>query len=142
MVNTKKVSRSKKSPQQLRKLISRIFPVLIICILGFLIYSNSFQCTFHFDDGHNIVNNDAIKNIRDIKTIWNFSNRRFIGYLTFAFRLASPTGRYSWASRPYRAEKAKHYLQFSRPLRRCKNSASATDTGPRKYFCRRRCFAC
>ena len=56
----------------------------IILVLGTVIYSNSFDCTFHFDDIISIVKNDAIKDVSDINTIWNSNSRRFIAYLSLA----------------------------------------------------------
>ena len=56
----------------------------IILVLGTVIYSNSFDCTFHFDDIISIVNNDAIKDVSDINTIWKSNSRRFIAYLSLA----------------------------------------------------------
>ena len=84
MYRSKKTSLSLKSTSLLKDYGYRFFPALIICILGVLIYSNSFDCSFHFDDNHNIVDNETIRNISDVKTIWNFVNRRFVGYYTFA----------------------------------------------------------
>jgi len=59
-------------------------PLFILSATGFLIYSNSFDCSFHYDDVYNIVENKAIRDIGNIGAIWNFLNRRFIGYLSFA----------------------------------------------------------
>ncbi|MDA9872681.1 tetratricopeptide repeat protein [Saprospiraceae bacterium] len=56
----------------------------IILVLGTVIYSNSFDCTFHFDDIISIVNNDAIKDVSDINTIWKSNSSRFIAYLSLA----------------------------------------------------------
>jgi regulator of sirC expression with transglutaminase-like and TPR domain len=56
----------------------------IILILGVKIYSNTFDCSFHFDDYINIVNNTNIRNILDVKTWWNFNSTRPIGTFTFA----------------------------------------------------------
>ena len=56
----------------------------IILVLGTVIYSNSFDCTFHFDDIISIVKNDAIKDVSDINTIWKSNSRRFIAYLSLA----------------------------------------------------------
>ncbi len=58
--------------------------IALIIILGIIIYSNSFNCSFHFDDTSSIVDNTAIRNISDIKSIWNYSNNRFVAYFTFA----------------------------------------------------------
>ena len=65
----------------------RIYPIVVICALGIILYSNSFDCSFHFDDTHNIINNEIIRDIKDIKSIWNFGfhgKTRFIGYISFA----------------------------------------------------------
>jgi tetratricopeptide (TPR) repeat protein len=56
----------------------------IILVLGTVIYSNSFDCTFHFDDIISIVKNDSIKDVSDINTIWKSNSRRFIAYLSLA----------------------------------------------------------
>ncbi len=58
--------------------------IALIIILGIIIYSNSFDCSFHFDDTGSIVDNPAIRNLSDIKSIWNYSNNRFVAYFTFA----------------------------------------------------------
>jgi protein O-mannosyl-transferase len=56
----------------------------IIILLGIIIYSNSFQCSFHFDDFHNIVENPTIRNLTDVKAWWNFYPTRPFGMFTFA----------------------------------------------------------
>ena len=56
----------------------------IICLLGLIVYSNTFQCSFHFDDLKFIVNNPAIRDIHHLKNIWDFLPCRFILYLSFA----------------------------------------------------------
>ncbi|MCD6308767.1 MAG: tetratricopeptide repeat protein, partial [Candidatus Latescibacteria bacterium] len=55
--------------------------IVALCVLA---YSNSFTCSFQFDDFHYIVENRALHDIGDIGAIWNFLDRRFIGNLTFA----------------------------------------------------------
>ena len=55
-----------------------------IVMLGIIIYSNSFNCSFHFDDASSIVANKAIQNLSDIKAWWNYSSGRPIAYFTFA----------------------------------------------------------
>jgi protein O-mannosyl-transferase len=56
----------------------------IIILLGIIIYSNSFKCSFHFDDISNIVDNAKIHKLSDVKAWWNFVPTRPIGNLTFA----------------------------------------------------------
>jgi len=57
---------------------SGFLPLILTCLLGVVIYSNTFQSPFVFDDTGNIVNNPAIKNISDLGSIWKFSSMRFI----------------------------------------------------------------
>jgi tetratricopeptide (TPR) repeat protein len=56
----------------------------IVILLGIIIYSNSFNCSFHFDDQNNIIDNKIIRNLSDVKAIWNYSQTRFVAYYTFA----------------------------------------------------------
>ena len=58
--------------------------LLGIILLGILIYSNSFDCSFHFDDIPNIVENPAIRNVADVQTWWNANPNRAIPVFTFA----------------------------------------------------------
>jgi tetratricopeptide (TPR) repeat protein len=53
-------------------------------ILGALIYSNTFKAEFQFDDGHVIVENSAIRSLRNIAGIWEQSPARFLTHLSFA----------------------------------------------------------
>jgi len=69
-----------------------VVQILVIVILGILIYSNTFNFPFAFDDTPNIVNNPAIKSFRyfidpslaEKDHLTNFYQGRFVGYLTFA----------------------------------------------------------
>ena len=62
---------------------SDLVGLAIIILLGIIIYSNSFSCSFHFDDFADIVNNRNIRNLSDVKAWWNFSPNRPIGIFTF-----------------------------------------------------------
>jgi protein O-mannosyl-transferase len=55
----------------------------VISILGIIIYSNSFTCSFHFDDIPRIVDNTNIRNLADVKTWWNYYPTRPVGIFTF-----------------------------------------------------------
>ncbi len=55
-----------------------------ILLLGILIYSNSFNCSFHFDDTFNIVNNTNIRDLSDVNAWWNISPNRPVAFFTFA----------------------------------------------------------
>jgi len=61
-----------------------ILGLAIIILLGIIIYSNSFQCSFHFDDLPRIVNNPNIRNLVDVKAWWNSYPMRPVGMFTFA----------------------------------------------------------
>jgi len=69
----------------LRSYNIKLFSIFAICCLGILVYSNSFLCSFHFDDGSNITQNPAIRNIYNLPDIWNFYHSRFLAYLSLAF---------------------------------------------------------
>ncbi len=56
----------------------------IMLLLGVIIYSNSFNCSFHLDDTNSIVENTKIRDLSDIQGIWKYGGSRFIGYLSFA----------------------------------------------------------
>ncbi len=55
-----------------------------ILLLGIIIYSNSFYCSFHFDDFNNIVNNPKLRELSNLGSWWNYSKSRMLPYLSFA----------------------------------------------------------
>jgi tetratricopeptide (TPR) repeat protein len=72
-----------------------IFHLFLIAFLSLIAYSNTFESSFHFDDKHYIVENPAIKNLRNFvqpSSSVDFSrefqyktfSRRYLGYLSFA----------------------------------------------------------
>jgi tetratricopeptide (TPR) repeat protein len=61
-----------------------LFSILIIFSIGLLIYSNTFTAEFHFDDYSSIAGNLSIRNIGNLRNIWNFWPTRFITYLSLA----------------------------------------------------------
>jgi len=63
---------------------SDLIGLAIIILLGIIIYSNSFHCSFHFDDVPRIVDNTSIRNLADVKSWWNYYPTRPIGIFTFA----------------------------------------------------------
>ncbi|HLF17512.1 MAG TPA: tetratricopeptide repeat protein [Candidatus Omnitrophota bacterium] len=69
-------------PQEKR--VAHILPVLVLIILGILSYSNTFNASFQLDDGHAIVGNPAIKDLKDLHKIWAYDTTRFLTYLSFA----------------------------------------------------------
>ena len=58
--------------------------IFIILLSGILIYSNSFSCSFHFDDLSDIIGNARIRNLSDVKAWWNYVPSRPVGFFTFA----------------------------------------------------------
>jgi tetratricopeptide (TPR) repeat protein len=56
----------------------------LIILIGIIIYSNSFDCSFQLDDQNSIIANKAIRDITDLGAIWDYSHSRFIAYYTFA----------------------------------------------------------
>ena len=57
---------------------------IAIVILGMLIYSNSFDCAFQFDDKHNILDNEAIRSLSNFKQMWDINHSRFLAFYSFA----------------------------------------------------------
>lgn len=56
----------------------------IVCLIGVAAYSNTFQSTFHFDDSTSIANNLAIRDLANLRAIFQYSPTRFVTYLSFA----------------------------------------------------------
>jgi tetratricopeptide (TPR) repeat protein len=54
---------------------------VLIALATLLAYSNAFNASFHFDDHHVIVENEALRSIR---SLWPPSGNRWVGYLSFA----------------------------------------------------------
>ncbi|HOY31081.1 MAG TPA: tetratricopeptide repeat protein [Bacteroidales bacterium] len=68
-----------KNPQGIKQAarfkFHKLAGITVIILLGIVIYSNSFKCSFHFDDNLHIVNNTKIQNLSDVKTWWSYSPR-------------------------------------------------------------------
>jgi len=66
--------------------MSKTFPILILSLLGILIYSNTFNSSFHFDDLGYIIDNPDIRTLDNIFAFWDFRYRqtRMIPLYTFA----------------------------------------------------------
>ena len=69
------------SPDKQVSLKYIIFSLLAITILGTIIYSNTFNASWHFDDNTTIVEN---YNIRDLKKTVLGGGSRWLGFITFA----------------------------------------------------------
>ena len=66
------------------KSYANLLGLALIVALGTLLYSNSFNCPFHFDDSFNIVDNISIRNLSDVNAWWNYNNSRPIAFFSFA----------------------------------------------------------
>jgi protein O-mannosyl-transferase len=64
--------------------ISPVVSIFLICAAGILVYSNSFACSFHFDDSPSIVEYVGIKSLFTPRLIWRYTPSRFFAYWTFA----------------------------------------------------------
>ena len=61
-----------------------VISIVLICLVGVIAYSNSLDCSFHFDDISTIINNIAIRDLSNVKAWWDFVPSRPIGTLSFA----------------------------------------------------------
>jgi tetratricopeptide (TPR) repeat protein len=66
------------------KNIMRKWHFIVFILLGILVYSNTFLASFHFDDELFIMENYALRNIWNLKGIWDSYPSRFITLITFA----------------------------------------------------------
>ena len=62
----------------------KLLSIIIISCLGIIVYSNTYHCSFHFDDFSSIVTNPNIRHIHDLHHIWKNWPSRFITYLSIA----------------------------------------------------------
>lgn len=66
----------------MRSLYIKLGSIVLIFCLGLIVYSNTFFCSFHFDDYVYVVNNYAIRNFHNLITYWKFYPCRFITFLS------------------------------------------------------------
>ena len=59
--------------------------LFLLFIFTVLLYAVSLNAPFYLDDYPSIVENQAVHNLHNLSAIWQFSQARFIAYLTFAF---------------------------------------------------------
>ncbi|MGA2330435.1 MAG: tetratricopeptide repeat protein [Syntrophales bacterium] len=80
----KPIPDGKKEQGKNRKFPWSLISIILICLVGVIAYSNSFDCSFHFDDTPNIEENITIRNLSNVKAWWGFIPSRPIGNLSFA----------------------------------------------------------
>lgn len=71
----------------MNKTLSYTIKFIAIALLAFVIYSQTFDDEFHFDDMFFIVDNPDIRNIKNIQDIWTTTitqPSRFVGFMSFA----------------------------------------------------------
>src|SRR3990172_7703636 len=61
----------------------KIYFIVTVCIIGFLIYSNTFTAPFVFDDIGTVYGNNALRQLNLLLELWSPLKPRFLGYLTF-----------------------------------------------------------
>jgi protein O-mannosyl-transferase len=64
--------------------IFRLLTIPSILVLGSVIYSNSLDCAFHFDDITNIVEASKYPDLWDFSGWWNYSKTRLVAFYSFA----------------------------------------------------------
>lgn len=57
--------------------------LFLLIVTGIVLYANTFDASFHFDDDPNIVMNKVIRNL-SVSAIWDYSHNRFLPFLSFA----------------------------------------------------------
>ena len=68
----------------LTDLSNLLFPFFLIITIGIICYSGTFDASFTFDDIPGIVEKGSIKELHDLKSIWQGSTTRFLPFLSFA----------------------------------------------------------
>lgn len=58
--------------------------LISIVFLGTIIYSNSFNCSFQLDDKHNIIDNETIRDLTNLKGMWEIGASRIVAFYSFA----------------------------------------------------------
>ena len=81
---SKKSEKSKIKNQNSNNGLNNWIGIIAILILGFIIYGNTFNCAFQFDDKHNIVDFDGIRDLGNLKPMWEVNHSRFLSFLSFA----------------------------------------------------------
>lgn len=61
--------------------------MLLIALLGVAIYSNSFECSFHFDDYFNFAGDTRFPELDDFSAWWQFSRTRLVAFYSFALNI-------------------------------------------------------
>jgi len=64
--------------------VKTIPALVLILVIGTLIYSNSFDCSFHFDDAPNITGQPLIRSFMDFQSWWNIQSTRQLAFGSFA----------------------------------------------------------
>lgn len=85
-VNKTEATKNKKKDLELNSVspLAKWAGIISIVILGLMIYANSYDCSFQFDDKHNIVDNTAIQSLSNVKEMWDINHSRFLAFYSFA----------------------------------------------------------
>lgn len=63
---------------------AKVISIIFLFIFGILLYSNTLNSTFHFDDISFIESNYSIRDAGNLKGLWDYWPTRFTGILSFA----------------------------------------------------------
>jgi len=80
----KKIIKKTSAPNYFAGAGSALLLTAVISFIAIVIYSNTFQVPFQFDDQISILGNPAVKDLGNLKAIFQFSPTRFFTYVTFA----------------------------------------------------------
>lgn len=70
-----------------KKTYFNLFAIISVLVLGIIIYLNSFNCSFHFDDYDNIINNKNLPGLTNFTSWLKFNQSRLVAYYSFALNL-------------------------------------------------------
>ena len=76
--------RKKRNNNPYRNSITNFLAIAAICLTGILIYSNTLDSPFQFDDQRSIVENYSLREPFNLKGIWNFDQVRSVAYFSLA----------------------------------------------------------
>ncbi len=68
----------------------KVFAVVLLCGLGFALYSNTLQSPFQFDDVFYLTDNYTVKSMVKVQDLWRDPDiaKRWVGFLTLAWNYA------------------------------------------------------
>ncbi len=85
LLSSREMSRGEEGKwERLKKSRMSLIALGLLVIISAIIYHNSLDTSFHFDDHYTVEENRSIKNLSDLRTIVTFSKTRPLLFLTLA----------------------------------------------------------